>query len=56
MIMVLGSPMEKYSKTSPCIIDRRRDRIASGGCGIEIEKRGSPIVMLLMRDSEGNKT
>ena len=21
MIMVLGSPMEKYSETSPCIID-----------------------------------
>ena len=36
MIMVLGSPMEKYSDTSPCIIDQdvvrsTMERISFGG-------------------------
>ena len=55
MITVLGSPMGTYSETSPCIVDNvtcrsQADKQEMGGCGIEIKKQGSPVVMLLMME------
>ena len=53
VIAVLGSPIQLYSETSPCIVDNSAFVIIGNGeCGIAIKERCSPIVMLLVVESD----